>query len=113
MQDELLRANLIHKLRLLFGRLTGFRVEGNSMKPTLEDGDSVLIEPSKQFRVGDIVLANHPFRKSIKILKRIEIIRPDGSYFLIGDNLAESTDSRSFGAIPAKDIIGKVICRLK
>jgi len=113
MQDELPRANLKHKLRLFFGRLTGFRVEGNSMEPALEEGDSVFIEPSKHFRAGDIVLANHPFKKSVKILKRIENVTLDGSYFLVGDNKSESTDSRSFGSIPAKEIIGKAVCRLQ
>lgn len=83
------------------------------MSPTLEDGTSVLIAPSKQFQARDIVLAHHPFKKSVKILKRIESITPDGNYFLAGDNAAESTDSRSFGAIQAKEIIGKVVCRLK
>ncbi|MEJ7848956.1 MAG: nickel-type superoxide dismutase maturation protease [Pyrinomonadaceae bacterium] len=113
MQEELPHANWKHKLRLVFGWLTGFRVEGNSMKPTLEDGDSVFIEPANQFRAGDIVLTNHPFKKSVKILKRIESITLEGAYFLVGDNPTESTDSRSFGAIPAKEIIGKAVCRLK
>ncbi len=98
---------------LRLGRLTGFRVAGNSMKPTLADGDIVLLSPSKEFRTGDIVLARHPFKQSVKILKRIESIMSNGNYFLAGDDPAESTDSRSFGAIHAKDIIGKVVCLLK
>lgn len=113
MQDELPHANWKHKLELLFGGLTGFRVEGNSMKPTLEDGDSVLIKPTSHFLAGDIVLANHPFKKSVKILKRIESITSDGSYFLVGDNPSESTDSRTLGAIPEKEIIGKAVCHLQ
>ncbi len=32
-------------------------------------------------------------------------------YFLMGDNRNESTDSRSFGAIPRDRIVGKVILR--
>lgn len=113
MQNCLPPANWKNKISLIFGHLTGFRIAGNSMAPTLENGASVLIGPAKQFRAGDIVLANHPYQKSVKILKRIESITREGSYFLVGDNKAESTDSRTFGAIPAKELIGKAVCRLK
>ena len=33
---------------------------------------------------------------------------PAGSYFLLGDNRAESCDSRAFGAVPKRDILGRV-----
>lgn len=103
------------KERILFflGRRHGFLVEGDSMLPTLKDGDAVLINSKEKINVGDIVLAQHPFKQSVKILKRISEISPEGKYFLVGDNEEESTDSRSFGAIQAKDILGKAVCRLK
>lgn len=34
---------------------------------------------------------------------------PDDSFFLVGDNLGESIDSRVLGAIPRRLVIGKVI----
>lgn len=83
------------------------------MSPTLKDGDAVLINPKEKAQIDDIVLASHPFKKSIKILKRVKEITADGDLFLVGDNPAESTDSRSFGAVPLKYLIGKVTCRLK
>ena len=36
---------------------------------------------------------------------------PQGSVFLVGDNRAESCDSRVFGAIPKHDVVGKVVFR--
>jgi signal peptidase I len=34
---------------------------------------------------------------------------PKGKYFLMGDNRSESCDSRTFGAVPKADVIGKVV----
>jgi len=113
MQNGLPLANWKNRISLLFGRLIGFRVAGNSMSPTLEDGAAVLIKPLTDFHIGDIVLANHPFKQSVRILKRIRTISPEGTYYLTGDNPAESTDSRSFGSIQGKDMIGKAVCRFE
>lgn len=83
------------------------------MSPTLKDGDGVLISPRSKINAGDIVLAHHPFKKSVKILKRISQANTDDTFELIGDNADESTDSRAFGPIHQKHILGKVTCRLK
>jgi nickel-type superoxide dismutase maturation protease len=90
-----------------------YRVEGDSMHPALSDGDLILVNPYAEFRVGDIVVARHPFQKDGEIIKRVREITPEGAYFLVGDNRPESTDSRSFGAIPAKDILGKAEAKVK
>ena len=82
------------------------------MSPTLKSGDAVLIDPNAKARISDIVLANHPYKSSVKILKRVVEIGPDGNLALIGDNAAESTDSRTFGAVSIECLIGKVVCRL-
>lgn len=37
---------------------------------------------------------------------------PDGSVYVMGDNRGNSLDSRSFGPIPADDIVGKLIMRV-
>ena len=90
-----------------------FLVEGDSMVPALKDGDYVMIDSYAELNIGDIVLAQHPFKQSVKIIKRIKEISPEGRYFLVGDNPSESSDSRAFGALSAKDILGKAVCRLK
>jgi nickel-type superoxide dismutase maturation protease len=113
MKNGLPQATRREKLLYFMGRRHGFLVEGNSMAPTLLDGQAVLIDPRARIGAGDIVLARHPYKQSVKILKRIDRINTDGSCELAGDNEAESTDSRTFGPISSKDILGKVVCRLK
>jgi|SRR4051812_36210487 nickel-type superoxide dismutase maturation protease len=90
-----------------------FEIEGESMSPTLIEGDLVLVNYEAELKPGDIVLAKHPFEEGEKLLKRIWKITPDGKYFLIGDNLPKSTDSRIFGELPASDILGKAEAKIK
>ena len=113
MENELPEADWMEKIAYFLGWREIFLIEGDSMFPALKDGDFVLINPYADLRIGDIALARHPFKQSVKIIKRIREISPERKYFLVGDNLSESTDSRSFGVIPAKDILGKAVCRLK
>lgn len=89
-----------------------WQVQGRSMLPTLHPGDQVLVHPyayqDTAPEVGDIVLAQHPYRCELRLVKRIISIADD-CYFLQGDNFCESTDSRTFQAIPGDLILGKVI----
>ena len=112
MNDEIPIAGFLQKLRLYFGRLHGIIIEGDSMTPTLKTGDRVLIDKSSPISIGDVVVANHPFKSSVKLIKRVSSIAPDGNISLIGDNPNESSDSRGFGSINRTDIIGRVVARL-
>lgn len=112
MASELRQANWIDRLLLLFGRRRAFRVDGESMMPAIRTGDAVLIDPAAKIALGDVVLARHPYRSSIKILKRVSAVGPDGALSLIGDNPDESTDSRTFGSISIDLVIGKAVCKL-
>jgi len=105
-------ANWKDRIMYAVGRRKIFRVSGDSMLPTLKEGDAVMILPTKSIAPGDVVLANHPYKSSVKILKRVSEINDDGRYLLIGDNPAESTDSRAFGSLSIEYIQGKAVCRM-
>ncbi len=80
------------------------------MKPTYRPGSILIIINSKLYQIiqkGDVIVLKDP-RNNKLILKRINKIE-DKKYFVLGDNKNESTDSRVFGYITRKNIIGKVI----
>src|SRR4028119_1942754 len=79
------------------------RVEGNRMEPVLHDGQLVVGRQTRELAAGDVVIVSH---NGLEKIKRIEKHEGDLVY-LLGDNQAESTDSRSFGWLPAKTIIAK------
>ena len=58
-------------------------VKGNSMYPTLRDGQRIIVLKTKDFKVGDIVVAKHP--EYGLIVKRVGKIEGD-SVYLISDN---------------------------
>jgi len=78
------------------------RVEGHSMRPTLAPDDIVLASPLIRVRPGAVVIAQVGGREFIK---RVENIEPDGIR-LLGDNYYHSHDSRSFGLIGKKQVLG-------
>ena len=113
MDDGIRSAGVRDRIRLALRRVFGIRVEGDSMSPLLNSGDLVLVDPRAPIKPGDIVLARHPFRSSVRILKRLISVEADGRLYLTGDNPNESSDSRSFGTVSSADLLGKVIARLE
>ena len=105
-------ANWKDRIMHAIGKRRIFRVQGDSMLPTLKDGDAVMIVPTASIERGDIVVARHPYKASVKILKRVNAIDGEGRYSLTGDNPAESSDSRGFGSLPLEYIQGKAVCRV-
>ena len=84
------------------------------MQPTLEPGERLLVKPFRQGErpiAGQVVLAWHPERSDLRIIKRLHRSQESG-YWLLGDNPEASTDSRQFGAIESRQLIGVVTGRL-
>ena len=105
------------------------------MYPTLRDGERVVVDTTACRKappaVGDVVLARHPFMRDTWMINRIvggaaappltpcrrhrcsttrRVGAPaHGRYVLQGDNPVESSDSRSFGPVPLRNILGRAV----
>lgn len=113
MKKELPVADAVEKQAYLQGFRQIFVIKGNSMLPVLKNGDGIIVNPDLKPETGDIILFNHPFIQNLKVVKRILEITSEGNFIVRGDNPQESTDSRSYGAILAKDVLGVAVCRFE
>ena len=87
--------------------VTRLRIVGPSMEPTLANGDWWLVRRGVSVRAGDVALLVHPLRPDALIVKRLDH-RDDSGWWVLGDNAAESEDSRQFGAVPDRNIVGRL-----
>ena len=74
------------------------QVSGTSMVPTLQDGQSIIVLKTKDYKVGDIVVATHPtYGMIVKRLSKIE----GNKVYLTSDNknVEVSTVQLSNGAV--------------
>src|SRR5688500_7495896 len=82
------------------------RVEGDSMLPTLHDGDRLLVRRTRHVDPGEIAVAVDPRDASRPLVKRVAAVTADGMT-LLGDNPAASTDSRAFGPLSPDMVKGR------
>lgn len=83
-------------------------VVGLSMAPTLIPGERLLVKYGAPIAPGDLVIFNRVGQVDIKRVFRIE----SGGLFLLGDNASVSVDSRTYGLILLKDVLGSTAIRL-
>lgn len=94
------------------GLIARVRVSGCSMEPVLRDGDRVLVSRLayrlRSPRPGDVVLARVAAVPGGLTVKRVAALDGNGRLVLHGDNAAFSTDSRHFGPVPRRAVLGRV-----
>ena len=89
------------------------------MEPTLRAGDWLLvlrtIRPGRVLapRPGQLVVARHPERPALLLVKRAARLDP-GGWWLASDNpAAGAVDSARFGPVPPELIEGRVLFRYR
>lgn len=80
------------------------RVKGNSMSPVLQSGD-IVIGWKRNLRAGTVAIAAI---NNKEVVKRVERLLDDKVY-LVGDNRQHSTDSRHYGPVDQRAILGTVM----
>ncbi len=83
-------------------------IRGDSMWPTLKDGQSIECQKfvSQTINVGQLVVFSNPFDSSILLIKRV-IKKSGNQIFVAGDNPDPTTsqDSHNFGYIKIDSIV--------
>ena len=77
-------------------------------------GDHIVISEDGSVYVNDIKLEENYIRepKTTQKGEYIDVIVPEDTVFVMGDNRNESKDSRYFGCVPISKINGYVLCRI-
>ena len=93
------------------------KICGNSMHPTLKDGEfHIGFRPfcRKKLIIGAFYVYHPPYDEDKYVIKRLvalyKIKNKDYCYFL-GDNPSESYDSSSYGYVPSDRIVARLILR--
>lgn len=85
------------------------RVQGRSMLPVLPHGK--IVAATSWYRAlgsGDVIIFNHGGMEKIKQVSKVM----GDKLYVVGANESQSTDSRHFGSISTKHVLGKVISRI-
>ncbi len=91
-----------------------YRVDGNSMEPNYHNGDLLLINKlSYRFRdpqPDEVIVFAAPTGQDLikRVIRQVEPLK----YWVEGDNKQASSDSRQFGPVAKKAIVGRVWWRV-
>lgn len=86
-------------------------VEGDSMRPALQPGDWLLVDPeaygTHSPAVGDLVVAPDPRTPTRLLVKRVSEVYEGGQeLWLRGEARGASSDSEVFGSVSATSVVG-------
>ena len=100
-------------MAFLLRRVARVEVDGDSMLPTLLPGDRLFVVHGLRPRPGDLVTLPDPRSPARVVVKRVTSVAGEGAdgartLEVRGDNPDASTDSRTFGPVPARSIRGRV-----
>jgi nickel-type superoxide dismutase maturation protease len=91
--------------------LRRFVVADTSMQPTLQPADRLVVYQWANPKAGDIVVLREPHAHLTFAVKRVARVEPNGDVIVHADNPNVSRDSREFGPVPRRLILGRVIFR--
>ena len=119
-------------LHFSVAKFKAVEVRGDSMSPNFNDGDWLLFRllPAKSKSsklvgklVGKVVLIQRQSQVGTDFLQVKRVVKVDETnesnesnetkFWVEGDNKANSTDSRSWGALDSSEVIGKLIFRYR
>jgi nickel-type superoxide dismutase maturation protease len=82
------------------------------MLPAFAPGDRLIVVPAMRLRRGDVVALTDPREPSRLLVKRVASVdRVARVVSVLGDNQHASTDSRVFGPVPWRSVIGRAVYR--
>ena len=87
-------------------------LQGDSMWPTFRTGDVLFfrrLADGDGLAAGDVVLAQHPLKGSVLIVKRVHRVLETGEVFLVGDqpDPTATEDSHNFGPVRQESVMGR------
>lgn len=92
-------------------RILRLEVQGESMSPTLQPGDRVLVVRTGRLRPGVVAAVRDPRDPERVVVKRVAGGSAAVGWRVLGDNQARSTDSRAFGPVGSDLVVGRVVYR--